>query len=193
MYMRAAIVSVLAGLLATAPMGAQQGTFKVSTNTVPLYATVMDAEKRLVPDLVEEDFEVYDNGKIQTITSFDNKPLPITVIVMPSKSPPKPMWSMPATFRMWSTWSATSAIVAVGAGFAVVHRATPLAIAAASAGASAVSLARAASCRVDQAATFGEMKPGTNATITTPPLAGSRRRISSGTFLGTSSIARADE
>ena len=82
MYMRAAIVSALAGLLATAPIGAQQGTFKVSTNTVPLYATVMDSDKRLVPDLVEEDFEVYDNGKLQTITSFDNKPLPITVVVM---------------------------------------------------------------------------------------------------------------
>ncbi len=82
MHMRAAIVSVLAGLLAAAPMGAQQGTFKVSTNTVPIYATVMDAEKRLVPDLVEEDFEVYDNGKLQTLTSFDNKPLPITVVVM---------------------------------------------------------------------------------------------------------------
>jgi Ca-activated chloride channel homolog len=82
MHIRAAIVAALAAALLIAPLGAQQGKFKVSTNTVALYATVMDADKRLVPDLGEEDFEVYDNGKLQTITSFDNKPLPITVVVM---------------------------------------------------------------------------------------------------------------
>jgi Ca-activated chloride channel family protein len=59
-----------------------QKTFKVSTNTVALYATVTDAEKRLVPDLVQDDFEVYDNNKLQTLTSFDNKPQPISVVVM---------------------------------------------------------------------------------------------------------------
>ena len=82
MHIRAAIVAAFTAVLLIAPLGAQQGKFKVSTNTVALYATVMDADKRLVPDLVEEDFEVYDNGKLQTITSFDNKPLPITVVVM---------------------------------------------------------------------------------------------------------------
>src|SRR6185312_15388796 len=51
-------------------------------NTVALYATVTDAEKRLVPDLVQDDFEVYDNGKLQTLTTFDNKPQPISVVVM---------------------------------------------------------------------------------------------------------------
>ncbi len=82
MHIRAAIVAALTAVLLIAPLAAQQGKFKVSTNTVALYATVMDTDKRLVPDLVEEDFEVYDNGKLQTITSFDNKPLPITVVVM---------------------------------------------------------------------------------------------------------------
>jgi len=47
-----------------------------------MYATVMDSSKRLVPDLVQDDFEIYDNGRLQVITQFDNKPLPITVIVM---------------------------------------------------------------------------------------------------------------
>ncbi len=81
MHIRA-VVAALAAVLLIAPLGAQQGKFKVSTNTVALYATVTDADKRLVPDLVEDDFEVYDNGKLQAITSFDNKPLPITVVVM---------------------------------------------------------------------------------------------------------------
>ena len=59
-----------------------QSKFKVSTNQVALYVTVTDTTKRLVPDLVEDDFEVYDNGKLQTVTAFDNRPLPITVVVM---------------------------------------------------------------------------------------------------------------
>ncbi len=82
MHIRAALVVVMAASLLAVPTAAQQGKFKVSTNTVAIYATVTDADKRLVPDLVEEDFEVYDNGKLQTLTSFDNKPLPITVVVM---------------------------------------------------------------------------------------------------------------
>jgi Ca-activated chloride channel family protein len=78
------LAPVLATLFVIVPMWAQepQSKFKVSTNSVALYATVTDATKRLVPDLTEEDFEVYDNGKLQTITQFDNRPLPITVVVM---------------------------------------------------------------------------------------------------------------
>jgi Ca-activated chloride channel family protein len=58
------------------------GQIKVTTQTVPIYATVIDRDRRLVPDLVQEDFEVYDNGKLQTLTNFDNEPTPITAIVM---------------------------------------------------------------------------------------------------------------
>jgi Ca-activated chloride channel family protein len=76
--------SVLAALgLLIVPAGAQDAQkFRVTTNTVALYATVTDQDKRLVPDLVQDDFEVYDNGKLQPITSFNNKPLPISVVVM---------------------------------------------------------------------------------------------------------------
>jgi Ca-activated chloride channel family protein len=49
---------------------------------VPLFATVIDADKRLVPDLTIDDFEVLDNDKPQPIVVFDNKVQPITVIVM---------------------------------------------------------------------------------------------------------------
>ena len=61
---------------------AQQPQFRTGTQTVPLYVTVTDRDGRLVPDLEMTDFEVYDNGKLQTLTSFDNTPLPITVVVM---------------------------------------------------------------------------------------------------------------
>jgi Ca-activated chloride channel family protein len=76
------LMAVLAAaILLTVHPRAQQ-KFKVSTNTVALYVTVTDAERHLVPDLIQEDFEVYDNGKVQSITSFDNHPLPITATVM---------------------------------------------------------------------------------------------------------------
>jgi len=83
MFIRALVPSLAAAVLVIASVSAQdRQPFRVSTNTVALYATVTDGERRLVPDLIREDFEVYDNGKLQTLTSFDNKPLPITVIVM---------------------------------------------------------------------------------------------------------------
>src|SRR5207237_6543106 len=56
--------------------------FKLSTLSVPIYVTVTDPEKRLVPDFVQADFEILDNGKPPTITTFDNKPTPISTIVM---------------------------------------------------------------------------------------------------------------
>jgi Ca-activated chloride channel family protein len=60
----------------------QQPTFRLGTQVVPIYATVTDAEGRLVPDLAREDFQVLDNGKPQEITQFSNETQPITVVVM---------------------------------------------------------------------------------------------------------------
>ena len=76
---RALAIGACALTVLAVPTDAQ---IKVSTQTVPLYVTVTDAEKRLVPDLVREDFEIYDNGKLQTLTNFDNKVTPISVVVM---------------------------------------------------------------------------------------------------------------
>jgi Ca-activated chloride channel homolog len=77
---RTIAVSVAAVAVLVAPAAGQK--FKLSTLSVPIYVTVTDAEKRLVPDLVQDDFEVLDNNKAQKITIFDNKPTPITTIVM---------------------------------------------------------------------------------------------------------------
>ena len=70
---------LMAAAVITSPADAQ---IKVSTQTVPLYVTVTDPDRRLVPGLVRDDFEVYDNGKLQTLTQFDNQATPITVAVM---------------------------------------------------------------------------------------------------------------
>jgi len=61
---------------------AQQPTFRTGTRTVALYATVTDTQKRLVPDLEQDDFQIYDNDKLQTIDLFVNEVQPITVVVM---------------------------------------------------------------------------------------------------------------
>ena len=67
---------------ATALVLAQQPTFKTGTQVVSIFATVTDAQKRLVPSLTKEDFEVLDNEKAQPLVFFENLVQPITVIVM---------------------------------------------------------------------------------------------------------------
>lgn len=66
----------------TPVVSAEPPQFKSGTLTVPLYTTVTDAEKRLVPDLEKDDFDVYDNGQRQQISLFDNKTTPVAVVVM---------------------------------------------------------------------------------------------------------------
>src|SRR5262245_22620678 len=74
-------VPVLASLGAMA-IAAQQPTFRSGTEVVSLFVTVADAQKRLVPDLTKDDFEVLDNDKPQELISFENVVQPITVITM---------------------------------------------------------------------------------------------------------------
>jgi Ca-activated chloride channel family protein len=76
------IIPVVAAMTLTASLAAQNQTIKVSTASVPIYVTVTDTDKRLVPDLTIDDFEVLDNGKPQVLTVFDNRPTPITITVM---------------------------------------------------------------------------------------------------------------
>src|SRR6185503_9305965 len=83
------IASVIAMVALVAQAGTQQQPppsssqkIRVSTESVPVYVTVTDTDKRLVPDLVPDDFEVLDNLKPQVINVFENKPVPITVVVM---------------------------------------------------------------------------------------------------------------
>jgi Ca-activated chloride channel homolog len=60
----------------------QAPTFKSGTQLVSLFVTVADAQRRLVPDLAKEDFDVFDNDKPQNISYFENLVQPITVVVM---------------------------------------------------------------------------------------------------------------
>jgi VWFA-related protein len=55
--------------------------FRGAVRTVPIYATVVDAKGRLVPDLVQSDFEVLDNLKPAQITNFRIEVFPISVVL----------------------------------------------------------------------------------------------------------------
>lgn len=81
--LRAAIVALgIVALTAQQPPPAQAPTFKAGTQVVSLFVTVQDAQKRLVPDLTQDDFQVFDNDKPQPITYFDNSIHPISVVAM---------------------------------------------------------------------------------------------------------------
>lgn len=59
----------------------QPTVFRSATRTVPVYATVTDRDGRLVPDLQQADFEIYDNGKKQDISIFENEIVPFSAVL----------------------------------------------------------------------------------------------------------------
>jgi VWFA-related protein len=83
-------VAALLAALVCAPIAARQAQqppqFGAATRTVAVYATVTNAQGRLVPDLTREDFAVDDNGKRQTLTLFSNDVQPITLIMLLDRS-----------------------------------------------------------------------------------------------------------
>jgi VWFA-related protein len=75
------------GLLALGvSASAQQALFKGDVRTVAVYATVRDANGRLVPDLPQDAFTVEDNGRPQPLTVFANDIQPITAVVLLDRS-----------------------------------------------------------------------------------------------------------
>jgi VWFA-related protein len=80
-------------LVATAP--AAQELIRTGARTVAVYATVTDGKGRLIPDLNQDAFEIYDEGQLQTLTVFSNEIQPITVVMMLDRS-----GSMRANFKL---------------------------------------------------------------------------------------------
>ena len=60
--------------------------FRAATEVVSVYTTVQDQASRLVPDLVQDDFIITDNGKEQPITVFSNEITPFSAVVMLDRS-----------------------------------------------------------------------------------------------------------
>lgn len=62
--------------------GQQDPLFRSGTELVDLYVTVTDDDGRLVPNLGENDFTIFDNDQPQEIALFGNEVRPINVVVM---------------------------------------------------------------------------------------------------------------
>jgi VWFA-related protein len=80
------LTAVLAAILAVYAAPLVRAQFKSGAQTVAVYTTVTDTTGRLVTDLDKDKFEVYDNGKPQTITTFASDIQPITVVMMLDRS-----------------------------------------------------------------------------------------------------------
>jgi Ca-activated chloride channel family protein len=75
------LLVVVAATVAASAQDPQQHVFRAGVQTVPIYATVVDSNNRLVPDLKQEDFELFDNGKPVPITLFVTEVQPIAVVI----------------------------------------------------------------------------------------------------------------
>lgn len=79
----AAFVSLRAQQPQQPPPTQQAPVFRTVTQTVSVYATVLDpADGRLVTDLARGDFQIFDNGRPQPLTIFDNREQPISIVIM---------------------------------------------------------------------------------------------------------------
>jgi VWFA-related protein len=89
--MRRVSLAIALAIAVVAPRGlAQQAqqppqepqVFRSGVRTVPIYATVVDRDGRLVPNLQQEMFEVRDNGVPVPITVFSPEVRPISVVTL---------------------------------------------------------------------------------------------------------------
>src|SRR5262245_8577479 len=77
---RLAFTLVLGALYGAMGLAQQNVPFRSSVQSVPIYATVLDAQGRLVPDLKQDDFAVFDNSKPVPLTNFVAEVQPIAVV-----------------------------------------------------------------------------------------------------------------
>src|SRR5688572_31025992 len=82
------LAAIAAGLLVAAVgISAQQSqtkpnpgfVFRTSVDLINVTATVTDSQGRFVPGLRMEDFEVYEDGKLQKISQFDSERVPVSL------------------------------------------------------------------------------------------------------------------
>jgi len=75
----------------TSPKDDEAATFRVNVRLVLARVVVRDSNGRAIGNLGKEDFELFDNGKIQSISHFDlqhnDKPSPTAAVVPSSQSP----------------------------------------------------------------------------------------------------------
>jgi VWFA-related protein len=80
------LFAIVAGTPAVTGGRAQDPQFRAGVHSVSVYATVSDAQGRLVPNLTQADFAIFDDGEPKLITQFDNAIQPVTVVMMLDRS-----------------------------------------------------------------------------------------------------------
>ena len=84
---RVFVAVLIASALSVPAIRAGQGqAFRTGIHTVSVYASVLDRSGRLVTDLTQDDFEVYDDGRRQDLAVFANTVQPITIVIMLDRS-----------------------------------------------------------------------------------------------------------
>jgi Ca-activated chloride channel family protein len=78
------VAVVIAGTAARAQQSSQSKpapgfVFRTSVDLISVTATVTDSQGRFVPGLRMEDFEIYEDGKRQTISQFDSERVPVSL------------------------------------------------------------------------------------------------------------------
>jgi Ca-activated chloride channel family protein len=90
----ALVGSVCVVSLAPTPIDpGQQPQFRGGTRTVPVHVTVRDSEGRFALDLTKDDFEIRDEGKVQTITQFTTATQTLSSLIL-----------LDGSSSMWSVW-----------------------------------------------------------------------------------------
>lgn len=82
----AAALIFAAVVTGSAQQAPDQPLFRSGVRTVSIFASVFDANGRIVPDLERDDFVVLEDGKPVDITLFSNESQPFTVVVMLDQS-----------------------------------------------------------------------------------------------------------
>ncbi len=75
-------VAAVSAFLTVRTSTQEQPLYRSGVRTVPVYATVIDARGRLVPELNQADFSIMDNGKPAALSIFSSESQPFTAVVM---------------------------------------------------------------------------------------------------------------
>ena len=81
MTVRRALITVACATALAGTVAARQ-VFKSGTDLVLLNVTVIDSAGHLVTGLTQENFQVYEDGVLQTVTNFSKDPLPIALSIL---------------------------------------------------------------------------------------------------------------
>lgn len=85
---RLVAAGVLCGMATT--LAAQQPIFRSTTQHVAIDAVVTDRNDRVITDLTKDDFEIRENGRLQTISDFAFVSIPLANRAIDLDAPPAP-------------------------------------------------------------------------------------------------------